>query len=127
MSDISHYNIEVDVKTLYIAEQSNPEQNRYVFAYTITIENKGDRASRLLTRRWLITDANNKTQEVFGEGVVGKQPYLNPGEGFQYTSAAMIETPVGSMEGSYQMVADDGHTFDTIIPAFSLALPQALH
>jgi len=127
MSDISHYNIEVDVKTLYVAEQSNPEQNRYVFAYTITIQNKGDTASRLLTRRWLITDANNKTQEVFGEGVVGKQPYLNPGEGFQYTSAAMIETPVGSMEGSYQMVADDGHAFDTMIPAFSLALPQALH
>lgn len=127
MSKSSTYDIRVDVETMYVDEQSDPEDDRYVFAYTITIRNAGTLPARLLTRHWLITDANGRVQEVRGEGVVGEQPYLRPGEGFQYTSAAMIETPVGSMQGSYQMVCDDGRYFDAEIPAFRLALPHTLH
>lgn len=121
------YNIEVDVETAFVDEQSDPERDRYVFAYTITIRNVGEVAARLLTRHWVITDANGRIQEVRGEGVVGEQPHLEPGEGFRYTSAAMIETPVGSMHGSYQMLADDGTQFDADIPAFSLSIPRTLH
>lgn len=121
------YNIKVDVKTTYIDEQSVPDLGRYVFAYTITIHNEGQIPAKLLTRHWIITDANGKVHEVYGEGVVGEQPYLKPGEGFQYTSGTMIETPVGSMQGSYQMVADDGVQFDAVIPAFTLSLPYTLH
>jgi ApaG protein len=121
------YNIEVDVETAFVDEQSDPEQDRYVFAYTITIRNVGEVAARLLTRHWVITDSNGRIQEVRGEGVVGEQPHLEPGEGFRYTSAAMIETPVGSMHGSYQMLADDGTQFDADIPAFSLSIPRTLH
>ena len=121
------YNIEVDVETAFVDEQSDPEQDRYVFAYTITIRNVGEVAARLLTRHWVITDSNGRIQEVRGEGVVGEQPHLQPGEGFRYTSAAMIETPVGSMHGSYQMLADDGTQFDADIPAFSLSIPRTLH
>lgn len=121
------YKIEVDVETQYIPEQSTPEQNRYVFAYTITIRNTGTVAARLLTRHWIITDSNYKVQEVRGEGVVGEQPYLRPGEGFQYTSGAMLETPVGTMEGSYAMVSDDGIDFDAKIPTFILSTPRTLH
>ncbi|OQW94280.1 MAG: Co2+/Mg2+ efflux protein ApaG [Beggiatoa sp. IS2] len=127
MSKSLTYDIRVDVETMYVDEQSDPEDDRYVFAYTITIRNAGTLSARLLTRHWLITDANGRVQEVRGEGVVGEQPYLRPGEGFQYTSAAMIETPVGSMQGSYQMVGDDGRYFDAEIPAFRLALPHTLH
>lgn len=119
--------IEVDVETQYIPEQSTPEQNRYVFAYTITIRNTGTVAARLLTRHWVITDSNYKVQEVRGEGVVGEQPYLRPGEGFQYTSGAMLETPVGTMAGSYAMVSDDGIDFDAKIPTFILSTPRTLH
>ena len=121
------HHVEVGVKTDYLDNQSAPEANRYVFAYTITITNTGSAPARLLTRHWIITDANNKVQEVRGDGVVGEQPYLVPGMSFEYTSGAMIETPVGSMRGSYQMVADDGTCFDADIPAFTLSIPRTLH
>lgn len=121
------YEIRVNVETDYIAAQSDPDNARYVFAYTITIENTGDAAARLLTRHWLITDADGRRQEVRGEGVVGEQPHLRPGETFRYTSGAVLETPVGSMEGSYQMIADDGHSFDAPIAPFSLAIPGLMH
>jgi ApaG protein len=121
------YHIQVDVETQYLDEQSAPEQNRFVFAYTVTIRNTGTVPARLLSRHWIITDANGKEQEVRGEGVVGEQPHLKPGEGFQYTSGTMLETPVGSMRGSYQMIADDGKDFDAEIPPFTLSLPHTLH
>jgi ApaG protein len=120
-------NITVEVETDYIEGQSEPENERYVFSYTITIRNEGGEAAQLLSRHWLITDANGNIQEVKGEGVVGEQPHLKPGEGFQYTSGAMITTPVGSMQGSYQMITDNGDEFDTEIPAFTLAIPRTLH
>lgn len=123
----SEYNITVQVDTTYVAAQSDPEHDRYVFAYTVTIQNEGAVPAKLITRHWIITDSNGKQQEVRGEGVVGEQPYLRPGEGFQYTSGTMIETPVGTMRGSYQMVADDGHRFDAPIPAFTLSVPRVLH
>jgi len=127
MSDNEHYNISVKVATQYVEEQSLPEQNRYVFAYTIRIRNEGAKAAKLLTRHWVITDANGKIEEVFGEGVVGKQPYLNPGEEFQYTSGAVIATPVGTMHGNYKMQANDGVRFEAAIPPFTLAVPRLLH
>ncbi|HEX7030107.1 MAG TPA: Co2+/Mg2+ efflux protein ApaG [Gammaproteobacteria bacterium] len=122
-----NYAILVQVETNYIAAQSDPDNRRYVFSYTINIENTGDIAARLLTRHWLITDADGHRQEVRGEGVVGEQPWLQPGESFRYTSGAILETPVGSMEGSYQMIADDGHPFDAPIAPFSLAMPGLMH
>ncbi len=125
--DKEQHRIDVNVKTAYLDNQSAPDANRYVFAYTITITNTGSAPARLMTRHWIITDANNRVQEVHGEGVVGEQPYLAPGMSFEYTSGAMIETPVGSMRGSYQMVADDGTCFDAEIPAFSLSIPRTLH
>ncbi|TCK19327.1 ApaG protein [Thiogranum longum] len=121
------YDIKIDVETHYIEEQSLPEQGRYVFAYTITIENCGNVPAQLLRRHWVITDSNNRVQEVKGEGVIGEQPHLKPGENFRYTSGTMLETPVGSMKGSYQMVADDGVEFDADIPPFSLSIPRILH
>jgi ApaG protein len=121
------YDVRIGVDTFYVDEQSEPEQNRYVFAYTITITNTGSVPAKLLSRHWIITDANNKVQEVKGLGVVGEQPYLEPGESYRYTSAAMLETPVGCMQGSYQMLADDGVTFDAPIPAFNLSTPHILH
>ena len=104
-----------------------PDAQRFVFAYTITIHNSGSIAARLLTRHWVITDSNDKVQEVRGDGVVGETPHLNPGESFRYTSGTILETPVGRMEGSYQMEADDGVTFDAEIMPFSLAIPRTLH
>ncbi len=121
------YNIQIAVKSFYVDTQSNPDENRYVFAYTITIQNQGLVPAKLLTRHWIITDSNGRVDEVRGEGVVGEQPYLRPGEGFQYTSGAIIETSVASMQGSYQMIADDGVKFDAKIPAFALAIPRTLH
>ena len=121
------YRIQVDVRSTYVDEHSAPENKRFVFAYTVTIRNTGTVAAQLRTRHWIITDANARVQEVQGEGVVGEQPRLAPGEGFQYTSAAVIETPVGSMHGSYRMVADDGREFDAPIPAFSLSVPNLVH
>lgn len=121
------YNTQVDVETAYIEEQSDPDENRYVFSYTITIRNEGSVAARLLSRHWIITDADGKVQEVEGEGVVGEQPHINPGEGFRYTSGTVLETPVGSMQGTYHMIADDGVEFEAEIPAFTLATPRTLH
>ena len=122
----SAHKIRVDVETDYRDQQSDPKQDRFVFSYTITIRNEGSVAARLLTRHWLITDANGKVQEVRGEGVVGEQPHLAPGQGFRYSSAAVIETPVGAMQGSYQMVGDDGSKFDAPIAPFRLAMPGIL-
>jgi ApaG protein len=123
----SNPRIRVDVETAYVEEQSDPQDGRFVFSYTITIRNEGPTPARLLTRHWIITDANGKVQEVRGDGVVGEQPYLKPGQGFRYSSGAVIETPVGSMQGSYQMVADDGEQFDAPIAPFRLAIPGVLH
>ncbi|MBV6422799.1 MAG: Protein ApaG [Steroidobacteraceae bacterium] len=121
------HRIRVEVETAYLDEQSEPREHRYVFAYTITIRNDGPTPARLLTRHWVITDANGKVQEVRGDGVVGEQPHLKPGQGFRYSSGAVIETPVGAMQGSYQMVTDDGFAFDAPIPPFRLAIPGVLH
>jgi ApaG protein len=121
------YNIRVEVETSYLEQQSEPGEHRYVFAYTITIRNEGAVPAKLLTRHWIITDANGQRQEVRGPGVVGEQPHLRPGQGFRYSSAAALETPVGSMQGSYQMLADDGAHFDAPIAAFRLAIPGMLH
>jgi len=123
----TNYSIKVAAQAFYLEEQSDPAQDRYVFAYTVLIQNQGNIAARLLSRHWIITDANNKIEEVRGEGVVGEQPHLCPGEGFQYTSGAILDTSVGSMQGSYQMVADDGVTFDAEIPPFVLSIPRTLH
>lgn len=125
--DKQMYNIQVDVQTQYIPEQSDPEQDRYVFSYTITIRNEGSVPAKLLTRHWIITNADGKTQEVRGEGVVGEQPHLKPGDGFRYTSGTVLETPVGSMQGSYQMLADDGVKFEAEIAPFSLSMPHTIH
>lgn len=121
------HQITVAVDTRYLDEQSDPEAGRYVFAYTITIRNEGEVPARLLRRRWQITDANGKVQEVRGDGVVGEQPYLKPGQGFRYTSGAVLETPVGAMEGAYEMLADDGVGFDAPIAPFTLAMPGTIH
>jgi ApaG protein len=123
----ARHQIRVDVETAYLEDQSEPRDRRFVFSYTITIRNEGDVAARLLTRHWVITDADGRVQEVRGDGVVGEQPYLKPGQGFRYSSGAVIETPVGSMHGSYQMLSDDGARFDAPIPAFRLAIPGMLH
>lgn len=121
------YRIEVSVHSDYLPEQSQPGDRRFVFAYTVTIRNKGREAARLLNRHWVIADTNGKVQEVRGEGVVGEQPHLDPGESYRYTSGTVIETPVGSMHGSYEMLADDGTRFDAEIHPFSLATPTSLH
>ena len=121
------YAIDIDVATRYLDDQSEPEQDRYVFAYTIRIHNSGKVPARLLKRHWIITDANGKTEEVEGDGVVGKQPYLRPGEKFEYTSGAVLETDLGTMRGDYQMLADDGTQFAAAIPPFTLTIPRTLH
>jgi ApaG protein len=120
------HKIRVDVETSYVEDQSDPKDRRYVFSYTITIRNEGHVPARLLTRHWIITDANGKTHDVRGDGVVGEQPYLKPGQGFRYSSGAVIETPVGAMQGSYQMLGDDGEKFDAPIAPFRLAIPGIL-
>ena len=127
MTGPSTNDIRVDVETAYVAAQSDPAQNHFVFSYTITISNKGGIPARLLTRHWVITDSNGKVQEVRGEGVVGEHPHLKPGEGFRYSSGAVLETPIGSMQGAYQMVNDQGETFDAPIAPFRLAVPGMLH
>jgi ApaG protein len=121
------HQIAVAVETSYIEAQSVPTEDRYVFAYTITIRNDGEVPARLLSRHWFITDATGKVQEVEGMGVVGEQPYLKPGEAYRYTSGVILETPVGSMEGSYRLVGDDELVFEAPIPPFTLALPHTLH
>ncbi len=120
-------NIVVQAEPHFIEAQSIPEKARYVFAYTITITNQGAVPAKLLDRHWLITDANGKVQEVRGEGVVGEQPYLKPGESFRYTSGAILETSVGTMQGQYQMRNDDGEDFAAPIPRFNLSIPRTLH
>lgn len=127
MNELESDNIQVDVQTAYIEEQSSPDNDRYVFAYTINIQNQGQRTARLLNRHWVITDANGKIQEVRGEGVVGEQPKLHPGESFEYTSGAILETPVGAMEGEYEMIAENGEHFLAPVDAFSLSIPNIRH
>jgi len=118
--------IRVHVETAYVDEQSDPNERRFVFSYTITIRNEGAVPARLLTRHWIITDANGKVQEARGDGVVGEQPHLKPGQGFRYTSGAIIETPVGAMQGTYEMIDDAGQRFDAPIRPFRLAMPGIL-
>jgi ApaG protein len=122
----SPHKIRVQVETSYLDDQSDPKQLRYVFSYTITIRNEGRVSARLLNRHWIITDANGEVQEVHGEGVLGEQPHLNPGQGFRYSGATMIKTPVGAMQGKYEMLADDGQRFDAPIAPFRLAMPGIL-
>jgi ApaG protein len=121
------YDIDVNVATRYLAEESIPAEGRFVFAYTIHIRNRGKVPARLLGRHWIITDANGKVQEVRGEGVIGEQPWLRPGEDFEYTSGAVLETAHGTMRGSYDMLADDGMRFDAPIASFTLSIPRTLH
>jgi len=121
------YAITVAVATRFLDEQSAPDEGRYVFAYTIRIANTGKVPARLLSRHWLITDANGKVQEVRGEGVVGQQPWLKPGGEFEYTSGAVLETFCGRMQGSYRMLADDGTEFEAEIVPFALSIPRTLH
>lgn len=121
------YHFTVAPRAKYIAEQSDAEAERYAFAYTITITNTGDVTAQLISRHWIITDANNLVQEVKGQGVVGAQPNLKPGESFEYTSGSILATPVGTMRGSYQLVAADGTRFDAPIPEFTLSAPRVLH
>jgi ApaG protein len=127
MNESLKHHVQVQVRAAYIDKQSEPDSGRYVFAYTVTITNDGTVPAKLLTRHWVITDANERTQEVRGVGVVGEQPYLSPGMSFEYTSGTVLETPFGTMHGSYQMLADDGTEFDAEIPAFLLSTPRQLH
>lgn len=120
-------NINIEVNPSYIEEQSDPQNNHFVFSYTVTIINIGLIAAKLLTRHWIITDGNGIVQEVKGDGVVGKNPHLKPGEGFEYTSGTFMKTPVGTMQGTYQMISDEGVKFDATIPSFTLSVPNFLH
>lgn len=127
MATDKKHEISVSTRTIYIPDQSDPDSSRYVFAYTINIKNTGSVAAQLISRHWVITDANDLVQEVRGLGVIGEQPLLKPDESFEYTSGAAIATPVGTMRGSYQMVAEDGVQFDAPIPEFTLSVPRVLH
>nr|WP_288454687.1 Co2+/Mg2+ efflux protein ApaG [uncultured Pseudomonas sp.] len=126
MSD-PRYQIDVNIVTRYLPEQSQPEQNRFAFAYDVTIHNAGELPAKLLTRHWIITDGNGQVQEVRGAGVIGEQPLIAPGESHRYSSGTLMATKVGTMQGSYQMLADDGQRFDAPIAPFRLAMPGALH
>jgi ApaG protein len=121
------YEVKVSARTAFVPEQSDLSSGRYVFAYTITIQNTGTVPAQLISRHWIITDSNNQVQEVKGMGVIGEQPRLKPNESFEYTSGTAIATPVGTMRGSYQMVAEDGTKFDATIPEFTLSMPRVLH
>lgn len=127
MTRAKSHDIRVQVATRFLDEQSQPARNRFVFSYTVTIRNRGAVPAKLLSRHWIITDGNGKVQEVRGEGVVGEQPRVRPGEDYQYTSGAVLETAVGTMRGSYQMVSEDGTRFDAAIPEFTLSVPRTLH
>ena len=127
MADSRKYHITVKPVANYIPDQSDEGAGRYVFAYTITITNTGTTAAQLISRHWLITDANHEVQEVRGPGVVGEQPLLKPGESFEYTSGTALSTPVGTMKGTYQMLAEDGEHFDAQVPEFTLSIPRVLH
>ncbi|MEL7448811.1 MAG: Co2+/Mg2+ efflux protein ApaG [Pseudomonadota bacterium] len=126
MSDQKN-NIRVDVETQFIDGQSDPDSKRFVFAYTVTIHNEGSVPAQLLSRHWIITDANGKEREVHGAGVVGERPSILPGQGYQYSSGAVLATPVGTMHGSYQMVSSEGEAFNAAIEPFSLAIPGYVH
>lgn len=123
----NRYNVKVKTRTAFVPEQSDIDGGRYVFAYTITITNSGSMSAQLISRHWIITDASNQVQEVRGMGVIGEQPFLRPNESFEYTSGTAIATPVGTMRGSYQMLAEDGTQFDAEIPEFTLSMPRILH
>lgn len=127
MTESDKYRIKVEAVAEFVAAQSSPEENRYVFAYHITITNVGSVTAQLISRHWVISDGNGKMQEVRGLGVIGEQPSLTPGQQYSYSSGSVIETPVGTMHGSYQMAAEDGHRFDAEIPEFVLAMPRVLH
>jgi len=127
MPNPEKYRIEIKLVPQFIPEQSDPDDSRYVFAYTITIRNLGELPAQLIARHWIITDANNEVQEVRGLGVVGNQPLLKPGESFEYSSGCSLATPVGTMKGTYQMVGEDGTRFEAEIPEFVLAIPRVLH
>jgi ApaG protein len=127
MAQEKRYEVSVAPQAQYLADQSDEPAGRFVFAYTITLRNTGTVPAQLISRHWIITDANSQVQEVRGLGVVGEQPLLAPGESFQYTSGAAIATPVGTMRGTYQMVAEDGTRFDAPIPEFTLSIPRTLH
>jgi ApaG protein len=127
MSESNPYAIDIRVETRFVPDQSTPTDNRYVFPYTVTLRNAGSMPAQLLARHWVIVDANGKTEEVRGDGVVGEQPWMRPGDDYQYSSGAVLETAVGTMHGSYQMMADDGTRFDAPIPPFTLSIPRTLH
>jgi ApaG protein len=127
MEDNSLYRIQVAVNVRFLADQSDEADNRHVFAYTITLTNGGEHAVQLLSRHWIITDANNHIQEVKGKGVVGEQPVIKPGQSFEYTSGTVLATQVGTMSGSYQMQVVDGGEFAVAIPQFVLSVPRVLH
>ncbi|QCO68282.1 Co2+/Mg2+ efflux protein ApaG [Luteimonas yindakuii] len=127
MDERPDYTLEIQIATRFLDEESEPDHDRYVFAYTIRIRNLGRRAAQLVSRHWIITDGNGKVDEVHGEGVVGEQPLIEPGEQFEYTSGAVLETAVGSMQGRYDMVGEDGTRFDAPIPPFTLSVPRTLH
>jgi ApaG protein len=127
MAESKRYEFTVSPKVTFLADQSDPDKNHYVFAYTITVTNTGSVAAQLISRHWIITDAEHRVQEVKGQGVVGKQPVLKPGESFEYTSGTSIPTAVGTMRGSYHMVAEDGLAFDVPIAPFTLSIPRTLH
>ncbi len=127
MESAKKYDVGVSARTEYLADQSDEAKDRFVFSYTVTIHNSGNMPAQLISRHWIITDSNNQVQEVRGLGVVGAQPLLKPGEKFEYTSGTALATPVGTMSGSYQMVAEDGTQFDAPIPEFTLSVPRVLH
>ena len=127
MAESKKYEITIVPKAIYVDEQSDPAKNQYVFAYTIMLTNTGSVPAQLISRHWVITDANNKVLEVKGLGVIGQQPLLEPGESFEYSSGTHLETSVGTMRGTYQMLAEDGHAFDAPIPLFTLSVPRVLH
>jgi ApaG protein len=127
MADDKRYEINIITRTAYLADQSDPSRNQYAFAYTITLTNRGNVPAQLLSRHWIITDGDHQVQEVKGLGVVGQQPLIKPGETFEYTSGANLPTAVGTMRGTYQMVAEDGHVFEAEIPMFTLSVPRVLH
>lgn len=127
MAEAKKYQIEVEIEVHYIPEQSAPELNRHIFAYTVVLRNTGNVAAQLISRHWIITDAEGQAQEVRGLGVVGHQPLLSPGERFEYTSGCQLAAAVGTMRGSYQMTAEDGVQFDAPIAEFVLSMPRVLH
>jgi ApaG protein len=127
MTDGKQYKIDVATEVAYLADQSDPGKDQYVFAYTMTVTNAGNVSAKLVSRHWIITDADQHVQEVKGLGVVGQQPVLKPGESFEYTSGTSVTTQVATMRGCYQMVAEDGHAFDAEIPPFTLSVPRTLH